>query len=407
MLGSYQLPLKEPLMFSWSLNDHAQNSVYGSTIYGARQKIAFGQMSWDKKLKKHDLLLGAALRYTFYDDNTPATTLKADQVWLPGIFLQDEIAWSEKHKVLLGMRYDYNSVHGHILTPRIAYKWIINDANVLRFNAGTGFRVVSLFTEEHAALTGSREVVVAQKLEPERSYNANLNYVRKFFFNSGSFIGLDASAWYTHFNNQIIPDYLSNPNQIIYSNLNGFAVSRGISANFDMEFNNGLKILAGGSVLDVFSKDKSSGDTKNRPLLTEKWTGTWSLSYKFNKANLNLDYTGNIYSRMQLPRLGDSDPRSGISPVWGLHNIQFTFSGLKQLEFYGGVKNLLNWTPGRNEPFLIARSRDPFDKNVQRDAEGKIIPATDNPFGLSFDPGYVYAPNQGIRAFLGLRITIK
>ena len=412
LLGSYQLPLKEPVMFAFSLNDHAQNSVYGSTVYGAVQKIAFGQLSWDKKVKDHDLLLGAALRYTLYDDNTPATALpsglnQTDRVWLPGIFVQDEIALSEKHKMLLGMRYDYNSVHGHILTPRLAYKWIINDNNILRFNAGTGFRVVSLFTEEHAALTGSREVIVTQELEPEKSYNANLNYIRKFYFNSGSFISLDASAWYTHFNNQIIPDYLTDPNKIIYSNLKGYAVSRGISANFDIDLSNGLKILAGGSFLDVFSKNTSSGGPKNRPLLTERWTGTWGVSYKLNKTDLNLDYTGNIYGTMLLPRLGDNDPRSESSPVWGLQNIQLTYGGLKKLEIYGGVKNFLNWTPGKNEPFLIARSRDPFNKNIQTDANGRVLAGPGNPYALSFDPGYVYAPNQGIRAFLGFRMTIK
>ncbi|HEY1010989.1 MAG TPA: TonB-dependent receptor, partial [Daejeonella sp.] len=195
LLGSYQLPVRESMTLAFSLNDHAQNSVYGSTIYGARQKIAFGQLSWDKKIKSHDLLFGTALRYTMYDDNTPATALpngvnNVDKVWLPGVFVQDEIALSGQHKVLLGMRYDYNSVHGNILTPRIAYKWVLNDNNILRLNAGTGFRVVSLFTEEHAALTGSREVIVTEKLEPERSYNANLNFIKKIYFTSGSFINV-------------------------------------------------------------------------------------------------------------------------------------------------------------------------------------------------------------------------
>lgn len=411
LLGSYQLPFKEPLMFAFSVNDHKQNSVYGTTIYGARQQIAFGQLTWDKKIEEHDLLIGTALRYTFYDDNTPATVSlggqnKADKVWLPGLFVQDEIALSKSHKLLLGMRYDYNSVHRHILTPRFAYKWNINDHNVLRFNAGTGFRVVSLFTEEHAALTGSREVVLTQKLEPERSYNANLNYHRKFYFMSGSFLSMDASAWYTHFTNQIIPDYLTDPDKIIYSNLDGYAVSRGLSMNMDLELNNGLKVMAGASFLDVYSKNNQTS-FKNRPLLTEKWTGTWSISYKFPGTQVNLDYTGNVYGSMQLPVLGDLDPRSEKSPVWSLQNIQMNYSGFKNLEIYGGVKNLLNWTPGKSEPFIIARSRDPFDQNIVKNAQGQVIPTTDNPYAMTFDPGYVYAPNQGLRTFLGVRVTIR
>jgi outer membrane receptor for ferrienterochelin and colicins len=66
------------------------------------------------------------------------------------------------------MRYDYNSIHGSILTPRIAYKWKLNDNNIIR-NAGTGFRVVNLFTEDHAALTGAREIIIANNLKPEQS----------------------------------------------------------------------------------------------------------------------------------------------------------------------------------------------------------------------------------------------
>lgn len=411
LLGNYQLPFTEPVMFSFSLNSHSQNSVYGTTVYGAKQQIAFGQFTWDKKVKRHDFLVGTALRYTFYDDNTPATVSlagdnRADQVWLPGIFVQDEIELAKSHKLLLGMRYDFNSVHKHILTPRFAYKWNINEHNIVRFNAGTGFRVVSLFTEEHAALTGAREVELTQKLEPERSYNANLNFHRKFFFTNGSFLSLDASGWYTHFTNQIIPDYDTNPDQIIYSNLNGFAVSRGLSLNADLELKNGLKFMGGASLLDVYSKNNISS-VKSRPLLTEKWTATWGLSYKIPGTLLNLDYTGNIYGSMRLPVLGELDPRSELSPVWSLQNIQLNYGGIKNLEIYGGVKNLLNWTPGKNEPFIIARSRDPFDQHVLKNAQGQVIPSSDNPYAMTFDPTYVYAPNQGVRTFLGLRMTIK
>lgn len=412
LIGNYQLPVKEKMMLAFSINDHDQNSVYGNTIYMAKQKIAFSQLTWDKKINKHDLLAGGALRYSFYDDNTPATASASgsvntpDLIYLPGIFIQDEITLTDKHKLLLGFRYDYNSIHGNILTPRLAYKWTINDKNTIRLNAGTGFRVVSLFTEEHAALTGARDVVIAERLQPEKSYNANLNYIKKVFLTNGGIVGLDASAWYTRFNNQIIPDYETDPNKIIYSNLSGFAISRGLSANLDIALPGGLKVLAGGSLLDVFSKNKIEND-KKRQLLTEKWTGTWSVSYQVKKLNLGIDYTGNIYGPMRLPRLGETDPRSEFSPVWSLQNVQLTFNGNKKYEIYAGVKNLLNWTPGRRDPFLIARSHDPFDKNVQFDASGNVVATVDNPYALTFDPSFVYAPNQGIRGFLGVRMNIK
>lgn len=410
--GQYQLPTKEKLLYSVSFNNHDQDSRYGTVSYIAQQQVFFHQLTWDKTLKNHDLLSGIAARYTFYDDNTPATAGSdplnpkniPQQNWLPGIFIQDEMKISKAQQLLLGLRYDRHNVHGNIFTPRLAYKWKINDQQSLRINAGSGFRVVNLFTEDHAALTGARKVVIKNELQPERSYNVNVNFTKKVLTKSGAIIGIDLSAWYTYFNNRIIGDYETDPNQIIYDNLTGHAISKGITINTDFSLLNGLKGMAGITLQDVSTIDKG---IKTQQILTEKITGTWSLSYKIKPWNLGIDYTGNFYGPMRLPLLGELDPRQPNSPVWSIQNIQFVFSGLRQIELYGGVKNLLNWTPNKGNPFLIARTHDPFDKKLQYDTNGQIQATAENPYALSFDPTYVYAPNQGIRVFLGMRLSLK
>ncbi|WP_420603268.1 TonB-dependent receptor [Flagellimonas sp.] len=402
VLGKYQLPIKEKVMLSLSYNDHNQNSVYGDVPYLADQRIGFGQLTWDKSLGKHDLLFGGAVRYNYYDDNTPATA-SADNIWIPSVFVQDEIALGEKHSLLTGLRYDYDKRHGNIFTPRAAYKWKISDHDILRLNAGTGFRVVNLFTEEHAALTGARDVIIANALKPERSVNVNLNYLKKIYSDNGTFIGIDASAFYTHFSNIILPDYDTNPNQIIYDNLDGKSVSQGVSANLDFVLPNGLKFLVGATWQDV---SKTENGVTEQQILTESFTGTWNVSYTFRSLDLSVDYTGNLYGPMRLPVLGDLDPRSPDSPTWSIQNIQFTYKGLKDFELYGGIKNLLDWTPNRGNPFIIARSHDPFDRDVQFDPQGNVVATADNPYALTFDPSYVYGPNQGIRGFFGLRYTV-
>lgn len=411
-IGNYQLPTREKMLLSFSFNDHDQDSRYGTTSYIAKQQIAFSQLTWDKTLRNHDLLAGAAIRYTYYDDNTPATATldtvkhqnRPDKIWLPGVFVQDEITLAQNHKLLLGFRYDYNSAHGDIYTPRFAYKWSINDKNIVRLNAGTGFRVVNLFTEDHAALTGARTVEIEEELKPERTYNINLNFLKKIFSGNGTFIGLDGSMWYTYFNNRIIPDFETDPNKIFYNNLNGYAVSKGASINVDVAFTNGLKILAGATFQDVSTTEDG---VKELQMLTERFMGTWAVSYKLQGLNLGIDYTGNIYGPMRLPLLGEFDPRQPLSPTWSLQNIQLTFGGLKGVEIYGGVKNLLGFTPNRGNPFIIARANDPFDRDVEYDNNGQVLRTANNPYGLTFDPTYVYAPNQGRRGFLGMRVTIK
>lgn len=412
VIGNYQLPTKEKLMLSFSYNNHDQDSRYGTTSYIADQQIGFTQLTWDKKIGRNDILMGAALRYTYYDDNTPATATadtinqqnQPQNTWLPGIFVQDEISLNEKHKLLLGFRYDYNSYHGNIYTPRIAYKWTVNEKNIIRLNAGTGFRVVNIFTEDHASLIGARTVETKNELNPEQSYNVNLNYVKKMYAKNGTFIALDASAFYTYFNNRIVADYDTDPNKIIYDNLSGYAVSKGVTLNIDMAFANGLKIIAGGTFMENTLTD--NGVTEQQ-ILTEKVTGTWAVSYKIKKANLAIDYTGNVYGPMRLPLLNDLDPRKPYSPWWSIQNIQLTYDGVKNLQIYGGVKNFLNFLPTKGNPFIIARTNDPFDKDVQFDPNGQVIANANNPYGLTFDPTYVYAPNQGARLFCGLRYNFK
>jgi outer membrane receptor for ferrienterochelin and colicins len=406
--GRYDLPTDEDLSFQFSGNGHSQDSFYGTTSYDADQYIGFGQLTWSKKLgSSHDLLAGAAYRYTYYNDNTFATAAvngiddQPSVIHLPGVFLQDEIAITDRKKLLLGVRYDYNSIHGNVFSPRINYKWSSRDkSNVLRLSAGNGFRVANVFTEDHAALTGAREVVFEGELEPETSWNANVNYVKTFRTKNNTFFNLDATAFYTYFTNRILPDYETDFNRIIYSNLDGFSVSQGISINADIVWRNGLKILAGATLQDVSITEDG---VRKRQILTEGYSGVWSISYKIKPWDLNIDYTGNLYGPMRLPLISDTDPRSEYSPIFSVQNIQLSKTFGTQWEVYGGVKNLLNFTPASNS---IARSFDPFDEGVQFDPNGQAVATPNNPNALTFDPSYVYSSNQGIRGFLGFRYSI-
>lgn len=414
VFGTYQLPIKERIMFQFSANGHDQNSVYGNTSYIAQQYVGFGQLTWSKKIKAHDLLIGSTIRYTYYDDNTPATATfdtvnggqnLAAQTYLPGLFVQDEVYLNENNKLLIGMRYDYNSIHGSIATPRVNYKWNSNNKkNTLRLGFGNGYRVANVFTEDHAALTGSRRVEFKEELRPETSWNGNVNFVKQLIAKNGTFIGIDATAFYTYFDNKIIADYEEDPNKIVYANLDDYAVSRGISLNLDMTFKSGLKILLGATLMDVYSIEDQN---RVRQLFTEKFTGVWNASYTISRWGLAVDYTGNLYGPMRLPLLSENDPRNEFSPLWSIQNIQLTKRLGKGTEIYGGVKNLLNWTPNIGNPFIIARANDPFDKNVQFGTDGQALSTPNNPYGLTFDPTYVYGPNQGIRAFVGFRYNFQ
>ena len=406
LFGTYKF--NNEISFQFSFNDHNQNSVYGTTLFKADQSIAFGQFIWNRTIKKHDLVIGAAYRFTFYDDNTTATfneflgINKEEITQIPGVFIQDEIKFNEQNSLLLGFRYDYNSIHGTIFTPRLNYKISNQDlSSILRISIGSGYRIAQIFTEDHAALTGARDVVFLNDLDPEMSWNINLNYVYKMYLKQGHILNFDASIFRTDFSNKILPNYDTDPNLIIFDNLSGKSVTQGISLNFNSVFQNGLRISLGATYIDSYIDSKG---LKTVPYLTEKFQGVWNIKYEFQKSNITLDFTGTITGPLKLPLLGDLDPRSQFSPTFNIINLQLTKEWNNSYELYGGVKNILNFTPADNS---IARAFDPFDREVKFDASGAAQVSPGNPYALTFDPSYVYASNQGSRFFIGFRYYLN
>jgi outer membrane receptor for ferrienterochelin and colicins len=389
MIGNYQLPISgKKLILDYSYNYHLQDSYYGVNKYLADQHVAFTQLRWDVKAGVHDLLMGIPFRYVFYDDNTPGTAHgdgnRPMNTYLPGIFIQDEIQFNKKLTILTGLRYDRHSHHGSIFSPRASLKYSPNKQNTFRLSTGNGFRVVNLFTEDHAALTGARKVIIKNELKPEESWNVNLNYATTFSHRSG-YVSFDASLFYTYFTNKIVGDFLSDPEQIIYDNLGGHAISKGITLNGEFAFTNSLKLITGVTLMDVYQVENVSGEEKRvQQLFAPKVSGTYSLSYSLDRAGLTFDLTGRLNGPMKLP-LGnpDVDKRPDESPWFTIMNFQVTKSFFNGIEVYGGVKNLLNFIP--KDPLL----------------------EPENPFSTNFDTSYNYAAIQGIKGFGGVRYTIQ
>ena len=378
VFGKYDL--SENIFLQYSFNNHDQNSAYGTSLYKALQSIGFLQAVYSKTVKTHDLLFGVTYRYTSYNDNTPAT-VKKDITQLPGVFIQDQWVLSDSQTLLGGIRYDNNSIYGDIWTPRLNYKWAFDEQNsIIRLGFGTGYRVVNIFTEDHAALSGARTVVFTEDILPEKSWNVNLNWNKKIYSKYGAIYDLDFSVFKTVFSNRILPDYDTNPNQIIYSNLQGKSVTQGLTVNTNSVFANGLRINLGATFIDSKIIENNNSET---PFLTERFSGNYKISYPFFKPNITLDLSGTLIGPMKLPLLGPLDPRAPYSPFIHILNLQTTCK-LNAFEVYSGFKNILDFKPAANS---IAGASDPF--------------------GAGFDPSYVYYSNQGAHGFLGIRYQIK
>ncbi len=393
LFGSYEFIQNIKIDFSGST--HRQDSYYGADRYRASQDILFSNLLWNEVLGSHGLTVGLTNRFQVYDDNTIATenngSSQPDRQYIPGVFVQDEWEWSNKLTVLGGARLDQYENHGVIFSPRLSSKYKLQEWTTLRANFGTGFRIVNLFTEDHAFVTGQREVVILEALKPEESYNFSLNLNHVFTLgNSQGMIDLD--AYYTHFANKITPDYDASPDQIIYANTKGFAVSRGIGINLQQELAIPLTYNLGLNLQDV--SETEFGET-SKIQFAPRWSGVFTANYQFEEANLTLSVTSRFTGPIALPLVYDldnsgnevSNPRPTKSAVFGIHTMQVNHVMKNGLSIYGGIQNLFNYT----QPWspLVAFN----DPNA-------------NPgFSDRFDTSYAYSPIHGRELYLGVRWT--
>jgi outer membrane receptor for ferrienterochelin and colicins len=331
------------------------------------------------------------MRYNSYNDNTVAT-LKADNWWLPGFFLQDNFKFSDNQQLLFGWRTDFHSKHGFINSPRINYQLNITDKSSLRIGYGDGFRVVNVFTEDHAALTGAREIIFLEELEPEKSKNLNINLSNSWNTDNLQ-ITLESSVFESRFSNKIIPDFLTNDNQIIYSNLSGYAIARGISSEIFLKmYKIPLKFSVNATILDVSNfKENSTGEmVKNQQLLAEKYSIKWSVNYWFEKLGLDMVYSATNYGPIRLPIL-ENDFRPEYSLPYTIHNLKVSKNYNNGWTNFISLRNFTNFTPPK---YSILRANDPFDQNIND--------PIDNPEGYTFDASYMYASFQGFNLVFGV-----
>lgn len=402
LFGTYELATHENLKIDYSFSHHLQDSYYGADHYLANQNIAFANLIWSKNLVKHDLLIGGTLRYQNYDDNTVATEFlegenvvnRPDNQFIPGVFVQDEWRTTKQLTLLTGARLDHYEAHGLIFSPRLSAKYKPSNWSTFRTNFGTGFRVVNLFTEDHAFITGQRTVEIIEALEPEKSYNVSFNF--NHIFTIGESQGMiDIDANYTHFTNKIIPDY-DTPGKIIYANSEGYAETKGIGITLNQQFTFPLAINASFNFQEVTQTEPDADGILQTDLVefAPKWTGVATANYDWKKQGLNFSYTFRTTGPMTLPEVFDLDEngfpmgeaRPTQSAPFSFQNIQITkdFKN-KNLQVYLGIQNLGNY---QQEVSPLVGFNDP------NAAAG---------FSPYFDTAYAYSPIHGREVYLGVK----
>jgi len=402
LFGKYEFDFIEDFEVNYSYSKHDQNSYYGSDYYVAKQDIFFTQFTLSKKYNKHDFLYGLSIKNNLYDDNTIATEKvingdilnNASNQFIPGLLVQDQFKSSDKISLVGGLRLDHFKDHGLIFAPSFHIKYNPGQWLAFRLNVGTGFRLVNLFAEDHAFVTGQREVKIVEELQPEKSKSLilNTNYIYTGFNGSGNF---DIDLFYTYFSNKIIPNY-DIQKYIIYQNSEGYSYSKGVSGAWNHSFLNGIAFTLNFNHQVVkYTENNNNIKTMFDMEHSPRWTAGLNIKFPLNNT-WSINTSSNYVGIMQLPEVFDMKNNGQISEIsrpqrskpFSIHNVNINGKLSNKNEVYFGILNIFNFRQKKSP--LVAYNDPNYNKGF-------------SPF---FDTSYTYAPNHGIEVFVGYKFYL-
>lgn len=358
---------------------HQQDGFYGVRNYSGTENYFYSNMIFQSAFNNtmHTYRTGLSFVYDDIDEKFGELNLKRTEV-VPGAFFEYTYDNSKNFAMVAGVRGDYNSVFGAVFTPRIHAKYNLTKTTVLRASAGNGFRTVNIFSENAAFLASSREFIIKEKLNPERAWNGGINLTQNFHIgNREATWGVD--FYRTQFQNKVIADVYSNPQQIVFYNLRGESYANSFQTDVNMEVVKNLNVRLAYKYNDV--KETINGKLSDKPLVP-KQRALFNIAYDTPDKHWKFDFTTQWVGEQQLPVTESRFQTPDYSPDYFRLLGQVTYM-IKQWEFYVGGENLTDYT----QPNPIIASNDPF--------------------GPYFDSSVVWGPITGRMFYGGLRFTIK
>jgi outer membrane receptor for ferrienterochelin and colicins len=396
--GNFLLPIKkENVSVQVSYTDHKQEAWYGYRPFNNQERNGRVQLLYDNRVGGiSDLMIGAMYKLYWYKDqlsNVDTTGTPHPLVnHFVALFIQDMIHINQSNEVLAGLRYEYNSLYkGNAICPRFDYKWTSpKRMDFVRFGLGSGFRTPNVFADDRYGFVNNKKIVINGDIKTELSYGAHLSYERKIEKNG--IFNIEANGFFNGIINKIEVDRYSHPDAVIYSNDGSFNLNYGINVNTDLQFKFPLKARIGFTAMvnHNFHKNDEGLTVYDNVINAPAFTANYVISYSFDKPGISIDWSGVVNSPMYL-NVTSNDYRRDQSPWYCLMNLQVTKKFKFGLDIYAGGSNLLNFRPHD----LILRGNDPFNKYVSD--------LDNNPHNYRFDASYIYAPNQGIKGYVGVR----
>nr|WP_248616515.1 TonB-dependent receptor [Xylanibacter brevis] len=351
-----------------NLSMHQLDANYGLKHYDVNQKNAYAQLLFETNFtKQHNLSAGLSLNHDYLTSNEKETT--------PGVYAQYTYNLNDKLVAMAGIRADHSSRYGTFVTPRFHLKLTPNEIVNLRLSVGKGYRTVWALAENNYLLASGRQLVI-DDLKQEQAWNSGVSssfYIPLFSHT----LKLNAEFYHTHFNEQAVIDYDSNPTEIRIANLNGKSYSNTFQIDASYPIVKGMELTAAWRWNDV--KSTYGGKLMEKPL-TSRYKGLVTASYKTPLGIWQFDATLQLNGGGRMP--------TPVSGLWDEH-----FHGYEQVsaQITRWFRHFSVYVGGEN--LTGFRQKQP------------IVNAAD-PWSSTFDPTMVWGPVHGAMFYAGIRVNI-
>ena len=369
------------LMASGSL--HKLDALYGTKTYSVDEKNGYLQLMFETNFTKlHNLSAGLSLNHDYLKErnNLNSAWSGVSKETTPGIYAQYTLNIDDRLVAMAGLRADHSSRYGNFVTPRLHVKYAPSDIVTLRVSAGKGYRTPYALAENNY-LMGSGRTLVIEDLQQEQAWNYGISAALSIpLFDQ--LLKVNAEYYYTHFSQQMLIDYDSNPQEIRLTNLDGRSYSHTFQVDVSYPIVKGLELTAAYRLNDV--RATYAGELREKPLQS-KYKGLLTASYKTPLGLWQFDVTYQLNGGGRMP---DPYTKSDGTPSWdrrfkayGQLNAQVT-RWFRHFSIYVGGENLTDYL----QPNPIINASDPWSSE--------------------FDPTMVWGPVHGRMFYAGIRLNL-
>ncbi len=361
---------------------HNQDAHYGTKKYIGSQENLYANLIFQTSFgEKHKLSTGTSLNFDNYKEEmkTQTTVGFPRKEIVPGVFAEYSFHPVEQFVLLAGLRYDYNSLYGAFVTPRLHAKYAPNEHFVFRASAGKGYRSPNVLSENNYLLASNRVLLIDNHLKMEEAWNFGISN-QSFIHIGNKELSVAAEYYYTNFLQQTVVDADSNPHAVSFYNLQGKSYSQSAQIELNMEILKGLSLTAAHRINDV--KTTIAGQLREKPL-TSRYKSLFTASYQSPLKKWQYDFTAQFNGGGRMP-----DP-DAVHPLWNREFGAYTVLNAQITKYfrtwsvYVGSENLTNFV--QQNPFIDAAS-----------------PGSDN-----FDASMIWGPLHGRKLYIGLRWAVN